>query len=171
VDSRYGKSYTSSKEGEQVWLYGLSDDHFPTNLAYAVAGSECGISPPAGATCSNCYGCDQRNSRMYDWATAMDLAASCNSRSCASYISAKHKGLCPVGWHIPTDKEFEDLVKYRRSTGTAGRPFFNGKVWTASEIDANTVHIRCHWGWSCDIRTDWYTSSKDALLSVTCVKD
>jgi len=57
------------------------------NLNYNVSGSECYEDDP------NCakYG------RLYNWATAMALPSDCNSKSCASQISEKHKGICPSG--------------------------------------------------------------------------
>ena len=47
----------------------------------------------------------------YDWATAMALPSSCNSgSSCSSQIQSKHKGVCPSGWHIPSNAEWRVLV-------------------------------------------------------------
>jgi len=47
----------------------------------------------------------------YDWATAMALDASCNSSTCASKVSANHRGICPEGWHIPSDYDWNILAK------------------------------------------------------------
>jgi len=80
--------------GSQVWL--------AENLNIEVSGSRCYNDDPA-----NCakYG------RLYDWATAMALDTNCNSTTCASQIDAKHKGICPSGWHIPSDDDWNVLMK------------------------------------------------------------
>jgi len=71
---------------------------------------------------SKCYDNDDANcekyGRLYDWATAMDLPSDCNFAYCASKIKAKHKGICPAGFHIPTDAEWDAL--YRNADGTSG---------------------------------------------------
>jgi uncharacterized protein (TIGR02145 family) len=38
----------------------------------------------------------------------MALQSSCNSSYCN--IDAKHKGVCPTGWHIPSDAEWSTLT-------------------------------------------------------------
>jgi hypothetical protein len=49
-------------------------------------------------------------SGLYDWATAMNLSSSCNSTSCAGQVQAKHQGICPDGFHIPTRGQFNTLL-------------------------------------------------------------
>jgi len=87
------------------------------NLNYSVAGSECYDGKE-----SNCaiYG------RLYNWATAMALPSKCGSNSCASQVGAKHKGICPPGWHIPSDAEWNTLIdnverSQQRCTKCAGK--------------------------------------------------
>jgi uncharacterized protein (TIGR02145 family) len=81
------------------------------NLDYNASGSKCYSNNDA-----NCatYG------RLYDWATAMALPSSCNSSSCASQISAKHKGACPSGWHLSSLEEWRTLENYVGGGMTAG---------------------------------------------------
>jgi len=79
------------------------------NLNYNVPGSKCYGNNPA-----NCaiYG------RLYDWVTAMALLSSCVSRSCKDQIGTPHRGICPAGWHIPTNAEWDKL--YRSIDGDNG---------------------------------------------------
>ena len=88
-------TYKTVKIGTQTWM--------AQNLNYPASGSKC-----YDDQTSNCdtYG------RLYDWATAMALPSSCNSSNCASQIKTKHKGICPDGWHIPSNEELGTLVKY-----------------------------------------------------------
>jgi uncharacterized protein (TIGR02145 family) len=88
--------------GDQTWM--------AENLDYAVEGSTCYDNDPA-----NCdiYG------RLYDWATAMDLPQSCNSISCSSQIQWPHRGICPSGWHIPSDNDWNILIDYADYEGSS----------------------------------------------------
>jgi uncharacterized protein (TIGR02145 family) len=94
MDSRDDKYYRYVKIGEQTWM--------AENLNYTTSGSKCYDNKE-----SNCatYG------RLYDWATAMDLTADCNTGSCKSQISEKHRGICPTGWHIPSNDDWNTLMK------------------------------------------------------------
>lgn len=50
---------------------------------------------------------------LYRWSAAMDFAPSCDTTNCAAQIiSPYHQGLCPVGWHIPTNAEQLVLESY-----------------------------------------------------------
>jgi uncharacterized protein (TIGR02145 family) len=74
---------------------------------------------------SRCYNNDPSNcaiyGRLYDWSTAMGFPMACNSNSvadagetdpCVQTIAAKHQGICPSGWHIPTNDDWDVLMKY-----------------------------------------------------------
>jgi uncharacterized protein (TIGR02145 family) len=89
-------SVESVKIGNQVWM--------KKNLNVTTAsGSWCYGNNPAN--------CDKYG-RLYDWATAMNLPSSCNTSSCASQIKAKHRGICPEGWHVPTNAEWKTLTDF-----------------------------------------------------------
>ena len=90
-----GETYKTVVIGTQTW--------FQRNLNYAVEGSECFGDNPA-----NC----NRYGRLYNWATAMALPDNCNKEVCASQISAKHKGICPSGWHIPSKQDWSVLAHF-----------------------------------------------------------
>jgi len=47
---------------------------------------------------------------LYSWAEANGLASSCNAGSCS--VSSPNRGICPSGWHIPTDSELTSLTNY-----------------------------------------------------------
>ncbi|GBU25663.1 hypothetical protein R83H12_02318 [Fibrobacteria bacterium R8-3-H12] len=98
----YGvETYQTVVIGAQTW--------FKQNLNYPVAGSKCGngsnLSDANTSTCDT-YG------RLYNWATAMNLNASCNSSTCSGQVSVKHKGICPSGWHIPSNADWSVLMKF-----------------------------------------------------------
>jgi len=90
TDSRDNTVYEWVKIGMQTWM--------AENLNYNASNSKC-----YNDYTSNCttYG------RLYSWATAMDLDTTCNSSICAS----KRKGICPDGWHIPSNTDWNTLMK------------------------------------------------------------
>ncbi len=53
-----------------------------------------------------------RYGRLYDWSTAMGLGANCNSAFCSSLIQQKHQGICPNGWHIPSNYDWDKLFRW-----------------------------------------------------------
>ena len=109
TDSRDGQSYKTVTIGTQTWM--------AQNLNYETANSYCYDDNPA-----NCakYG------RLYTWAAAMDSAGiwSSNGKGCGNgkICSPTYpvRGVCPTGWHLPTEVEFETLFIAVGGYGTAG---------------------------------------------------
>ena len=52
---------------------------------------------------------------LYSWAEANALPNSCNSTHCS--VSTSRQGICPSGWHIPSDGEFFTLENYLTTSG------------------------------------------------------
>jgi len=115
TDTRDSKSYKWVKIGEQYWM--------AENLNYDATGSKCYSNSEANCTT---YG------KLYDWATAMALQASCNSSTCASQVGAKHSGICPSGWHIPNDAEWDALMTAVGGSSTAGTKLKATSGWNSS---------------------------------------
>ncbi|HOE39574.1 MAG TPA: FISUMP domain-containing protein, partial [Bacteroidales bacterium] len=88
VDPRDETEYTWVKIGEQIWM--------AENLAYA---------PPSG----NYWAYENEESNvatygyLYNWHTAMNGATS--SETNPSGV----QGICPAGWHLPSDSEWMQL--------------------------------------------------------------
>jgi len=96
--------YGTGKIGDQRWM--------TENLNYKVSGSKCYDNNES--YCAK-YG------RLYNWAAAMALPDSCNHKNCVSIVLAKHRGICPSGWHIPNDAEWKILVDSVGGSSIAGR--------------------------------------------------
>ncbi|MCL2283082.1 MAG: fibrobacter succinogenes major paralogous domain-containing protein, partial [Fibromonadales bacterium] len=109
-DARGGKLYKYIVIGTQTWM--------AENLNFNAIGSKCYNNLE-----SNCdiYG------RLYNWATAMDIAASYDSSSYTA--SAKHRGICPAGWHIPSDAEWTALTDFVGGESTAGTKLKAASGW------------------------------------------
>jgi len=106
----YGsKTYKTVKIGSQTW--------FAENLNYA--------GEDAGNPIGTCFDNDDpaycvAYGRLYNWSTAMGLSDDCNSSNCSSQIQSKHRGVCPSGWHIPTNEEWDILINYVGDSYVAG---------------------------------------------------
>jgi len=113
-----GETYETVVIGTQTW--------FQRNLNYYVEGSKCGngssLSDANTTTCDT-YG------RLYDWSTAMALPDCGYGTSCASQIGAKHRGICPSGWHIPSDAEWDVLMTAVGGSSIAGRKLKAKSGW------------------------------------------
>lgn len=82
----HGQTYHTVQIGEQCW--------FKENLNYETGNSWCYDNDP-----TNCatYG------RLYTWETLMNGEVSSNS------VPSGVQGICPPGWHIPSDDEWKIL--------------------------------------------------------------
>ncbi|WP_407450819.1 FISUMP domain-containing protein [Fibrobacter sp.] len=107
IDARDGKSYKTVTIGTQVWMAeNLNIDYQVNGVSY---GSYCYYNKDA-----NCdtYG------RLYTWGAAMDSAGiySSDGKGCGNEnecTPAKRvRGVCPEGWHLPNDKEWDTLLTY-----------------------------------------------------------
>jgi uncharacterized protein (TIGR02145 family) len=109
TDSRDGEVYSTVTICSQTWM--------AQNLRYNVSGSWVNSSNP-----STTYG------RLYDWGTVM------NGASTSSSNPSGVQGICPSGWHLPSDSEWNELelslgmtasdtatVAYRGTHGTGMR--------------------------------------------------
>jgi len=73
---------------------------------------------------SRCYEDKPENctkyGRLYSWAAAMGIDAKYNNQSWGE-SDARHKGICPTGWHIPSDADWEELVSHVESENYCSR--------------------------------------------------
>jgi len=99
TDIRDGKVYQTVHIGSQTWM--------AENLAYK---------PSSG----NYWAYNNDDSYiatygyLYDWNTAMNGAGSSNS------TPSGVQGICPEGWHLPSDAEWTQLTEYLGGEGLAG---------------------------------------------------
>lgn len=75
--------------------------------------ASCHRSGSGGTTQKYCYSNTESNctsdGALYEWQEAMDLPANCAYTDCSGSINTPHQGICPDGWHIPTDDEWKTL--------------------------------------------------------------
>jgi len=138
---------------------------------------------------SSCYNNQESNcaiyGRLYDWATAMDLPDYCNSNSCEEIISYQHRGICPKGWHIPSEENWDELMKaqnddfsallggYGDSDGSFSYAGNYGYWWSADEMFSNNFNKGAYgvgMYYSSEY-VNWGSFDKSFLISVRCVQD
>jgi|GEM_PF-1606754 len=92
TDARDGQVYNAVKIGAQTWM--------AQNLGWAGSTGSLGV----------CYGNSSdsclKYGRLYTWSQTDGLADSCDSVSCASQVATVQRGICPSGWHLPTEAEW-----------------------------------------------------------------
>jgi uncharacterized protein (TIGR02145 family) len=100
VDYRDKKTKKKVQIGEQIWM--------AENLNYAAENSVCydGITHGGWGRWNDPEGMCEDFGRLYDWNTAMDGVESSHA------VPSRVEGVCPVGWHIPSDAEWTELVDY-----------------------------------------------------------
>jgi len=78
------------------------------NLNYDASGSKCYNNDPANS---------QKYGRLYDWKTA--------------------KKVCPPGWHLPSDEEWQELVDFAGGKKIAGKKLRAKIGWNGKEKSLN----------------------------------
>jgi len=161
------------KIGTQTWM--------AENLNYSISGSKCYDDDEA-----NCviYG------RLYDWATAMALPSYCNSYTCSERINIPHQGICPKGWHIPSDDEWRILIKFvgknagTKLKATSGWDFYEGIIsgadtygfaalpggWGDFDGSFNSIGVGGYWWSSLEI-SDNYASYRGLFYANETVNE
>ena len=110
IDERDGQLYKTITIGTQTWM--------AQNLNFLYE---------KGTSHSFCFGDDPANcekyGRLYTWSAALDSAGlysedglGCGGGATCGYFPVL-RGVCPEGWHVPSDEEFETLRSFVSSAG------------------------------------------------------
>lgn len=119
VTDSAGKTYRTVKIGSQTWM--------AENLGYAGSGN----------TVGKCYNDEvdscAKNGRLYTWAEVMQGAVS--SPSSPSGV----QGICPSGWHVPSDAEWTTMQTFVDSPNTStGRQLKSMSGWGVATSSSGT---------------------------------
>ena len=169
VDDRDGQVYRTVKIGDQVWLAENLNYAYnaPTRHVYDInkqiisgldSSSFCFDNAPA-----NCakYG------RLYLWSAAMDSAGviegntvnDCgNGSGCYLSLRGSVRGVCPKGWHMPSDEDW--YVLFKAVGGYRGCYVSSGSVECFGDV-GKTLKSKTVWGtlrWGTE-NTDSYSFS------------
>ena len=95
TDSRDGQVYKTIKIGKQVWM--------AQNLNYEAATGYC-----YNDSAEYC----EKYGRLYTWAASVDKSEKeCGLGNECNLASGNIRGICPDGWYLPSEDDFETLIK------------------------------------------------------------
>jgi uncharacterized protein (TIGR02145 family) len=120
-DTRDGKKYKIVKIGNQTWM--------AENLNYH------GEDGHLGMCCDEDVKYCEKFGRLYDWSEAMGLDRKYNGKEWGGR-AAKHRGICPNGWHLPSSNEWETLVNFVGGPKSAWKKL-RSKSWPEDEDKCN----------------------------------
>ncbi|MCQ2097796.1 MAG: fibrobacter succinogenes major paralogous domain-containing protein [Fibrobacter sp.] len=139
-DSRDGQIYKTIRIGDQTWMaenlnYRYVGVKYLFNDGYKISESDstswCYKDEP-----SNC----EKYGRLYTWSAVMDSAAqfSTNARTECGYgklctPNSPHRGICPVGWHVPANEEYHTLYTYVGGISIAGKLLKSISDWNGAD--------------------------------------
>ena len=129
IDERDGKTYKTVTIGTQTWM--------AENLNYAYTSVPYNYEGSTSDSTSWCYNDSAeycaKYGRFYTWAAAMDSVGtwSTNGKGCGynEICSPTYpvRGVCPEGWHLPTETEFDALLT--AVGATAGKMLKSTNGW------------------------------------------
>ena len=120
TDARDGQTYKTVQIGSQTWM--------AENLNYETASSYC--YNDSASYCAK-YG------RLYTWAVAMDSAGTwtTNGKGCGNDKTCSPtypvRGVCPSGWHLPTQTEWNTLFTAVGGQSTASTKLKSSSGWNS----------------------------------------
>ena len=123
IDDRDGQVYKTVEIGSQTWMA----ENLNYDYNYRTANSYC-----YADSCSK-YG------RLYTWSATVDSAAvfSTAGKGCGCHASRSPsggivRGVCPVGWHVPSLSEFQTLISYVGGYRVAGANLKSTSGWKSN---------------------------------------
>lgn len=125
TDTRDSKKYKTIKIGTQTWM--------AENLRYADSSKTTNLKGRTRCFNDVKSNCDTYGP-LYTYSAAMNIDKTYDTYnvSVASVVKAKHQGICPTGWHIPSVAEYETLINYVQSVAgvdSLGKNFISVSGW------------------------------------------
>ncbi|MBK9575591.1 MAG: hypothetical protein IPK50_20690 [Fibrobacterota bacterium] len=126
TDARDGQAYKTVQIGTQTWMAENLNVKVDSSWWYK-------NSADSGAK----YG------RLYQWAAALKLVDSCNLKICSTQVAKTHQqGICPSGWHVPSDAEWDTLATHVGGAATAGKKLKSTSGWGGYDNSTDTYGFR-----------------------------
>ncbi len=128
TDARDGRTYKTVKIGKQVWM--------AENLNFATPNSYCSNDSTKKDSASYC----DKYGRYYKWSDAMDSAGvySQDAKGCGAEKNCiptyPVHGVCPTGWHLPSQIEWNVLFASVGGMDSAGKALKTVTGWNGTAI-------------------------------------
>lgn len=116
-----GHKYPTVVIKGQIW--------FAENLIVETDSSEC----PNNGNCAN--------GRVYQWHSAMNIDESFDNDSASTVINEPHQGICPLGWHIPSKKEWDKLASSVIGGKEMAGVYLKSSTWESYLKNATNVDL------------------------------
>ncbi len=174
-NSVYDPDAESVRIGAQVWS--------TRNLDTLVEGSMCYDDDP-----ENC----EKYGRLYTWALAMGVDTKFDAKQLGDVVHP-YIGICPSGWHLPSDKEWQDLYEFLQEYPDYGAYFTNltggafdykgyyrsegyeALYWSSTEYDVSGTDYEYEFAYVWSYRADGSVGTDNAHkitgAYVRCVED
>jgi len=124
TDERDGKVYKTVTIGNQVWMAENLNYYDATDLSVKEKSWCFGKKDNKDSTT-----CDMAG-RLYTWAAAVGKSADeCGYGYTCSLGSGDIRGICPKGWHLPTQAEWNTLFTAVGGSSTAGTKLKSTSGW------------------------------------------
>lgn len=126
-DARDGRTYRTLAVGNRTWMAENLDHQAPGLVTPWVAGSiDSGMK----------YG------RLYTWTQALALADSCVNRACSTLVRVAPRGICPMGWHVPSEDDWDSLASAVGGNLVAGLHLRSMGGWKKGAKGTDSLGIR-----------------------------
>lgn len=174
-NSVYDPDAESVRIGMQVW-----STH---NLDTPVEGSMC-----YDDKAENC----EKYGRLYTWAMAMGAKTEFDGKQLGDVVTP-YRGICPSGWHLPSDKEWKELYEFLQDypdyqayfTNRTGGAFdykgyyrsegYEALYWSSTEYDVSGTDYEFEFAYVWSYRADGSVGTDNAHkitgAYVRCVED
>ena len=136
TDPRDGQTYRTVKIGNKEWMaqnlnftgYAKMADEDSALVANLNGGSVCYENEE-----KNCDLCG----RLYNWAASMNINESTDSATARAMIVNPYQGICPEGWHMPSENEFKHMISeyYNKETDKTGELLKSRRGWGLEKKD------------------------------------
>ena len=125
LDTREGQTYSTVQIGTQCWM---AENLKIGTMITSIAGGQ--LQTDNGEIEKYCYNNDANICKtyggLYEWNEAMQYAT-----------TEAPRGICPYGWHLPTDNEWKVLEGTVDSEYPAGDEEWDGTGWRGSDAGGN----------------------------------
>lgn len=115
-----GQTYKTVTIGTQTWM--------AENLNYADSTAMPNLKGNSWCYRNSADNC-AKYGRLYTWTAAMNIDSSYQSTKASAMISTLQQGVCPTGWHIPTNEEWKMLENAVGGRGVAGMKLKSTSGW------------------------------------------
>ncbi len=158
-----GNNYKTAIIGEQVWMI--------ENLRSKKTAS---VTEIEALAYNNSDSIAKNNGLLYTWQAAMNDS-----------VNEKAQGVCPTGWHIPTDEEWSELTDFVKSEGADISNIFEPQYGGFYNNDFHNLGVSVSYWSSTKARSNvWkryfhkklskvfkYHENKENAISVRCIKN